>query len=362
MVSSLEVVIMIFVTFVGIAAALTIPQVQNYAKRQDTQIAISKYTAPFRTEIQQYYESTGSLPFSGDSEQSATNINLLAGGVIRYALKDVDQEFRGASIALVPLQQAVGLRWQCRTVAADKEVQSWLPTACRNGEIWAPSPEGSRKSSMFTLVAMSIGGTLAVMLSVVLIFTVPGYIWNAVGHLFSTPSEQQGSIRQERRHQKTERKRRAAREPNQKTESGSRRKTEGQFDRWIEEQKPQDFNDMLAIKRRLKKDPPAHQRYMEELRRKSALIDELGHEPATDRLDPYIALIDEIWRDVLGLEPWMSYIYNESRFAAWESHAGGKYSFIAKIKKRYGVNITALYDEPLPEVLEVIAPQGQKKP
>jgi hypothetical protein len=70
-----------------------------------------------------------------------------------------------------------------------------------------------------------------------------------------------------------------------------------------------------------------------------------------DRIEALRPFVDEFWRNVLGTSYLSSYVSDESMLDAWEHYAGGRGAVITRVLERYGVDISAFYNEPLPAVL-----------
>jgi predicted RNase H-like HicB family nuclease len=71
-----------------------------------------------------------------------------------------------------------------------------------------------------------------------------------------------------------------------------------------------------------------------------------------EQIEALRPFVDEFWSEILGTCYATSFVSNESRLSTWEQYVpGGKSALIQKIKDRYGVDITAFYDAPIPDVL-----------
>ncbi len=119
----------------------------------------------------------------------------------------------------------------------------------------------------------------------------------------------------------------------------------------------QQFDEIIAHMYELREDPQAYENYEREIENTTKLRAEYGGsvQVRKDRIMTQASLIEDIWQNCFKLSPYFSFIHDRSRIAAWESLAGGKSALIAAIQKRYGANITDVYDEALPIVLNKIA-------
>jgi len=71
-----------------------------------------------------------------------------------------------------------------------------------------------------------------------------------------------------------------------------------------------------------------------------------------DQIEVLRPFVDEFWSEILGTSYLTSFVSNESRLSSWEHYvSGGRPALIQKVKERYGVDITAFYDDPIPDVL-----------
>jgi hypothetical protein len=73
-------------------------------------------------------------------------------------------------------------------------------------------------------------------------------------------------------------------------------------------------------------------------------------------------LVSDFWEHILGTSYATSFVSNQSQLSTWEHYCrGGKEEVIQRVKERYGVDISALYDEPIPAVLKHIAENSPRK-
>jgi predicted RNase H-like HicB family nuclease len=74
-----------------------------------------------------------------------------------------------------------------------------------------------------------------------------------------------------------------------------------------------------------------------------------------DQIEALRPLVDEFWSEILGTSYATSFVSNISRFSSWDHYlSGGRSELIQKVKEKYGVDISAYYDEPIPVVLRRI--------
>lgn len=79
-----------------------------------------------------------------------------------------------------------------------------------------------------------------------------------------------------------------------------------------------------------------------------------------DQIEALRPFVDEFWSEVLGTSYATSFVSNESRLSTWAGHylSGGCTELIQRVKARYGVDVSAYYDEPIPVVLRRIQEQS----
>ena len=79
-----------------------------------------------------------------------------------------------------------------------------------------------------------------------------------------------------------------------------------------------------------------------------------------DQIEALRPFVDEFWSEILGTAYATSFVSNESRLSTWAERylPGGRAELIQKVKDRYGVDISAYYDEPIPVVLRRIQEQS----
>jgi hypothetical protein len=70
-----------------------------------------------------------------------------------------------------------------------------------------------------------------------------------------------------------------------------------------------------------------------------------------DRIQALHPFIDEFWERVLGTSMSTSFVSNQSRFSSWEHYVGGREQLIERVQEQYWVDISAFYDDPIPDVL-----------
>ena len=76
---------------------------------------------------------------------------------------------------------------------------------------------------------------------------------------------------------------------------------------------------------------------------------------ASDKIEERRGIIEEFWRDILGTDYRTSFVSNESTLDSWEHYVpGGRENVIQKVKKKFGVDISGYYDEPIVKVLDHI--------
>jgi predicted RNase H-like HicB family nuclease len=74
-----------------------------------------------------------------------------------------------------------------------------------------------------------------------------------------------------------------------------------------------------------------------------------------DQIEALRPFVDGFWSDILGTSYAMSFVSNESRLDSWEDYVpGGRAALVQRVVKRYGVDISAYCDEPIPQVLRRI--------
>lgn len=73
---------------------------------------------------------------------------------------------------------------------------------------------------------------------------------------------------------------------------------------------------------------------------------------AHEEIEALRPLVDEFWSEMLGTSYATLFVSNESRLSSWEHYlSGGRTELIEKVQGKYGVDISAFYDEPIPVVL-----------
>ena len=104
---------------------------------------------------------------------------------------------------------------------------------------------------------------------------------------------------------------------------------------------------------------------VESMRRNGERIPRPGSKPArvgfapNDRIEALRPFVDEFWSEILGTSYLTSYVSDESRLSTWERYVPGERgALIERVKDRYGVDISAFYDEPIPLVLRRIQEQS----
>jgi predicted RNase H-like HicB family nuclease len=74
-----------------------------------------------------------------------------------------------------------------------------------------------------------------------------------------------------------------------------------------------------------------------------------------DQIEALRPFVDEFWSEILGASYATSFVSDESRLFSWDHYlAGGRAELIQKVRVKYGVDISAYYDEPIPAVLRRI--------
>lgn len=76
-----------------------------------------------------------------------------------------------------------------------------------------------------------------------------------------------------------------------------------------------------------------------------------------DQTEQFRPLVADFWEHILGTSYSTSFVSNESTLDVWEQMyvPGGRQELIARVKERYGVDITDEYEEPIPIILRIIA-------
>jgi len=104
---------------------------------------------------------------------------------------------------------------------------------------------------------------------------------------------------------------------------------------------------------------------VEFMRRNGERIPRPGSKPArvgfapNDQIEALRPVVDEFWSEILGTSYLTSYVSNESRLSSWERYVPGeRAALIERVRERYGVDISAFYDEPIPLVLRRIRDQS----
>jgi hypothetical protein len=64
--------------------------------------------------------------------------------------------------------------------------------------------------------------------------------------------------------------------------------------------------------------------------------------------------VGEFWWDVLCTSIASSFVSDESRLSSWDHYVGGREALLRRVQARYGVDISPIYDEPVPYVLAFI--------
>jgi len=79
-----------------------------------------------------------------------------------------------------------------------------------------------------------------------------------------------------------------------------------------------------------------------------------------DQIESLRPFVDEFWSEILGTSYGTSFVSNESRLSMWAERylPGGRAELIQKVRAKYGVDISAYYDEPIPVVLRRIQEQS----
>ena len=79
-----------------------------------------------------------------------------------------------------------------------------------------------------------------------------------------------------------------------------------------------------------------------------------------DQIERFRPLVDDFWEHILGTSYSTSFVSNESTLEVWEQMyvPGGRQELIARVKARYGVDITDEYEQPIPNILRTIAEKG----
>ncbi|MBN1362699.1 MAG: hypothetical protein JW993_19025 [Sedimentisphaerales bacterium] len=74
-----------------------------------------------------------------------------------------------------------------------------------------------------------------------------------------------------------------------------------------------------------------------------------------DQIEALRPFVDEFWSEILGTSYATSFVSDESRLFSWDHYlAGGRAELIQKVKAKYGVDLSAYYDEPIPVILRRI--------
>ncbi len=75
-----------------------------------------------------------------------------------------------------------------------------------------------------------------------------------------------------------------------------------------------------------------------------------------DQVETLHPFVDEFWSEIFGTSYATSFVSNGSRLSTWAGHylPGGRTELIQKVKAKYGVDVSAYYDEPIPVVLRRI--------
>lgn len=75
----------------------------------------------------------------------------------------------------------------------------------------------------------------------------------------------------------------------------------------------------------------------------------------SDQIEALRPFVEEFWADILGTSYATSFVSNESQLSSWDHYlSGGRAELIRRVKEKYGVDISAYYDEPIPAVLRRI--------
>jgi GNAT superfamily N-acetyltransferase/predicted RNase H-like HicB family nuclease len=83
---------------------------------------------------------------------------------------------------------------------------------------------------------------------------------------------------------------------------------------------------------------------------------------ASDRIESLQPLVEDFWSNILGVSYRASFVSDESRLSAWKHYVpGGREEIRRRVKDRYGVDISAIYEEPIPDVLQRLAPEADQK-
>lgn len=76
---------------------------------------------------------------------------------------------------------------------------------------------------------------------------------------------------------------------------------------------------------------------------------------SNDQVEALRPLVDEFWSEILGTSYATSFVSNESQLISWDHYvSGGRPELIRRVKEKYGVDISACYDEPIPAILRRI--------
>jgi len=104
---------------------------------------------------------------------------------------------------------------------------------------------------------------------------------------------------------------------------------------------------------------------VEFMRRNGERIPRPGSKPGrvgfapNDQIEGLRPFVDEFWSEILGKSYLTSYVSNGSRLSTWEQYVPGeRAALIERVRERYGVDISAFYDEPIPLVLRRIRDQS----
>lgn len=74
-----------------------------------------------------------------------------------------------------------------------------------------------------------------------------------------------------------------------------------------------------------------------------------------DQVEVLRPLVDEFWSEILGTSYSTSFVSNQSSLSSWDHYlSGGRIEVIERVKEKYGVDISAYYDEPIPFILRRI--------
>jgi hypothetical protein len=80
----------------------------------------------------------------------------------------------------------------------------------------------------------------------------------------------------------------------------------------------------------------------------------------SDEVEALRPLVDEFWDRILRTSYTTSFVSNQSKLSSWESYVpGGRDEVISRVRSAYGVDITEVYDSPIPVVLRSLRAGGE---